>query len=98
MDELPGIPSNPAKKAVTEQVGAVHANVEEHPSVEGLTQREHDVFELLIKGKKMREIADELGIKYSTVNTHQKSVYKKLGVTSRVECILRYGALETERK
>lgn len=66
--------------------------------VEGLTPREHDVFELLIKGKKMREVADELGIKYSTVNTHQKSIYKKLGVTSRAECILRYGVLETERK
>jgi DNA-binding NarL/FixJ family response regulator len=57
-----------------------------------LTPRELDVFGLLIRGIKMREIADALNIKYSTVNTHQKSIYKKLGINSRAECILRYGA------
>lgn len=56
-----------------------------------LTPREREVFELLIQGKKLKEIAGELGIKYSTVNTHQKNVYKKLGVNTRAECILRYG-------
>jgi RNA polymerase sigma factor (sigma-70 family) len=56
-----------------------------------LTKRERDVFGLLIQGKTMKEIAKEIGVKYSTVNTHQKSVYKKLGLHSRAECILRYG-------
>jgi DNA-binding NarL/FixJ family response regulator len=56
-----------------------------------LTERERDVFELLIQGKTMKDIAIRLGVKYSTVNTHQKSVYKKLGLHSKTECILLYG-------
>lgn len=61
------------------------------PELESLTPRERDVFDLLIKGTKLKDIAVELGVKFSTINTHQKKVYKKLGVNSRAECILRYG-------
>ena len=73
------------------------ANRAKHPLIENLTPREHDVFDLLIQGLKLQEIADALGVKYSTVNTHQKSTYKKLGVNSRAECIIRYGNLGKER-
>ena len=55
-----------------------------------LTPRESEVFGLLVQGKKLREIAEALNVQYSTVNTHQKSIYKKLGVNSRAECILLY--------
>jgi len=56
-----------------------------------LTQRELQVFNLLIQGQTLAKTAELMGIKYTTVNTHQKSIYKKLGVNSRAECILRYG-------
>ena len=55
-----------------------------------LTPRERQVFFGLMRGMKLREIADWLGVKYSTVNTHYKNVYKKLGVNSRAECLIRY--------
>ncbi len=76
------------------QPSAGHAQKPEKRPTDSLTPRERDVFELLIQGKKLREVAEVLGIKYSTVNTHQKSVYKKLGVNSRAECILRYALPE----
>lgn len=65
-------------------------------AIESLTPRERDVLGLLVKGRKLQEVADALGIQYSTANTHQKSVYKKLGVNSRAECIIRYGNLGEE--
>ena len=63
---------------------------EEQPKALGLTPRETDVFRLLLEGYTLRETADRLGIKYSTVNTHMTAVYKKLGVSSRAELIIRY--------
>lgn len=80
-----------------EQQASTPANAAADPTTDSLTPRERDVFELLIRGLKMREIADKLGIGYSTVNTHQKSVYKKLGVNSRAECIIRFGYPGKER-
>ncbi|GHT85889.1 hypothetical protein FACS18947_5190 [Bacteroidia bacterium] len=61
------------------------------PAVSKLTPREREVFTLLIEGAKLKDIAEVLGVKFSTVNTHQKSIYKKLGVNTRAECIIRYG-------
>lgn len=55
-----------------------------------LTPREREVFELIVQGKMLKEAAAILGIKYSTVNTHYTNMYRKLGVQSRAECILRY--------
>jgi len=57
-----------------------------------LTHRERDVFEVLLKVRKVKDAVEELGIKYPTVHTHCKNIYKKLGVNSRAELIIRYGA------
>ena len=48
-----------------------------------LTERESAVLNLLAKGRSQREIATSLFISHNTVKTHLKSVYRKLGVTSR---------------
>ncbi len=56
----------------------------------GLTPRELDVFRLLLEGYTLQETADQLGVKYSTVNTHMTAIYKKLGVKSRAELIISY--------
>jgi DNA-binding CsgD family transcriptional regulator len=55
-----------------------------------LTQREREVFGLLVEGYTLRETAQQLGLKYSTVNTHMTGIYRKLGVNSRAELIIRY--------
>ncbi|HVK84782.1 MAG TPA: response regulator transcription factor [Kofleriaceae bacterium] len=49
----------------------------------GLTNREHDVLLGLARGLRYREIAAELGMGESTVQTHVKSIYKKLRVTTK---------------
>ena len=56
-----------------------------------LTPKETKVFELLLMGLTLRQIAGELKMKYDAVNFHYKNIYKKLEVNSKIELILRYG-------
>jgi predicted ATPase/DNA-binding CsgD family transcriptional regulator len=49
----------------------------------GLTAREMDVLRLLAQGLTSAEIAERLVIGLVTVNSHVRSIYSKLGVTSR---------------
>ncbi len=53
----------------------------------GMTPRESDVLPLLLSGKSNGEIAQELDIAVSTVKTHVRNIYKKVGVTTRHELI-----------
>lgn len=57
---------------------------------EGLTPRERDTYLLLLEGYTLKETAKQLSIGYSTANTYQTSVYKKLHVNSRAELIINY--------
>ncbi len=59
-------------------------------ALQSLTPREREVFNLLMEGKTLKQISECLGVKFSTINTHYKSVYRKLNVNSRAEFILRY--------
>jgi len=49
----------------------------------GLTAREHEVLVLLARGARYSDIAVTLGVGEGTVQTHVKSIYKKLRVTSK---------------
>jgi len=49
----------------------------------GLTAREVEVLRLLASGLTSAQIAEKLYITLLTVNTHIRSIYNKLGVTSR---------------
>ena len=51
----------------------------------GLSVREMEVAQRLSAGRTKREIADQLGIKFSTVNTLSARVYRKLGISRRAE-------------
>ena len=57
---------------------------------EVLTPKEKVVFELLLEGMTLRQIAGELSMKYDSVNFHYKNIYRKLEVNSKIELILRY--------
>ena len=50
-----------------------------------LTEREAEVFRLLLRRRTAREIADALHIAIPTVNAHTRRIYDKLGVHSRSE-------------
>ena len=57
-----------------------------------LTKRERQVAELVAEGRSATEIARHLHIGRRTVETHVARTYAKLGITSRVELILRRAA------
>lgn len=48
----------------------------------GLTQREREVFCLLVTSIPLAQVADELGISTKTVQNHASNIYAKLGVHS----------------
>lgn len=50
-----------------------------------LTTREMQVASALLRRLSYREIAEELGISYHTVNAHAKAVYSKMQVRSARE-------------
>lgn len=49
----------------------------------GLTDREREVLQHLVRGLTMRQVADELGVSFHTVNNHVRNIYRKLQVSSR---------------
>lgn len=53
-----------------------------------LTAREKSVFELLIKNKSTKEIAEELEISEKTVRNHISNVIQKLGVNGRAGAVV----------
>lgn len=53
----------------------------------GISPRESEVLQLLIKGKSYQDIAEELFISLSTVKTHISKIYKKTSVINKVELI-----------
>jgi LuxR family maltose regulon positive regulatory protein len=55
--------------------------------IEPLSNREIEVLQCLAEGLSNREIALELTISLSTVKTHTRNIYSKLGVASRTQAI-----------
>lgn len=53
-----------------------------------LTPREQDVLTMVAKGLRNGEVASTLGLAESTIATHIKSIYRKLGISSRAEAAL----------
>ena len=56
-----------------------------------LTPRERDVLELVAKGLKQRQVADQLSITMETARKHIKNAYKKLGAHNKVDALRRAG-------
>lgn len=54
-----------------------------------LTPREKDVVAVLLRGGQDKEIANSLGLSSHTVHSHLDRIYRKVGVTTRCELILR---------
>ncbi|HLZ81224.1 MAG TPA: LuxR C-terminal-related transcriptional regulator, partial [Ktedonobacteraceae bacterium] len=48
-----------------------------------LTRREMQVLQIIVQGLSNVQIADQLVISPSTVDSHVQSIYRKLGVSSR---------------
>ena len=57
--------------------------------IEELTNREHEVLELLAEGLSNRSIAFKLDISEHTVKYHVNAILRKLGAQSRTEAVVR---------
>ena len=62
---------------------------ESEAQLERLTPREKEVLRLMAEGTSSRDIARRLGISYTTVRTHIRSLGSKLGVHSKLEAIVK---------
>lgn len=58
--------------------------------VQKLSRRELEVLDRLAKGWPYKEIAGCLGISLDTVRDHVRSIYRKLGVSSRTAAVVKY--------
>ena len=59
----------------------------QNKDMEKLTNREREMLDLLAKGYRYKEIADQLSISFETVRTHIHNIYEKLHVQSRTEAL-----------
>jgi DNA-binding NarL/FixJ family response regulator len=57
--------------------------------LQSLTVREKEVLRLMADGLSSRAVAAKLGISYTTVRTHIRSLGSKLGVHSKLEAIVK---------
>ena len=75
---------------ITQSVGALLLDAPAGAPHEDLTEREHQVFMLILDGKAPSEIATSLGLGNSTVSTYIRNIRDKLGAPSLAE-VIRYG-------
>ncbi len=67
-------------------------------AVAKLSPREWQVFQRLLEGVKIKDIATELGIQASTVGGYCREVYRNLNVSSKAQLILQYGGYRNQEK
>lgn len=67
-------------------VSSFHVH-EKNEELEKLTAREKEILNLLSKGYRYKEIANEIFLSTETVRTHIRNIYIKLQVNSRTEAL-----------
>ena len=75
---------------VSLRIGAVKGRASAGPS---LTPRERDLVDLVRRGMRNREIAEELGVTEGTVKVYLHALFDKLGVDNRTELAMRASEL-----
>ena len=85
---VPEDPGRPDGRHIALRVVVVPA-LDPDPAHAPLTPRERVVMQLLCEGRSNAQIAWALGIAEKTVRNHVSGVYRKLGVRSRAEAIVR---------
>jgi len=63
---------------------------------EELTPREQEIFNLMLDGISPKDIAYRLNVTYSAINYHRNNLYRKLGISSNKELLIKYGSAKPE--
>jgi LuxR family maltose regulon positive regulatory protein len=93
--DLETLPDPGMLSALLETTAAVLAAPPRHEGYYGepLSEAELRVLSLFAAGRSVSEVAHELYLAPTTVKTHRRSIYRKLGVSNRKEAIARAGEL-----
>jgi DNA-binding NarL/FixJ family response regulator len=68
-------------------VESFHGSPERSSAGESLSKRETEVLDRIAHGKRVKEIAAELGLSEGTIQTHLRRIYEKLQVHSQAEAV-----------
>ncbi len=85
---LPGMPIRTKVRPTT-----VSLHLQERSPHLQLTDRQKQVFKLILQGKPNKVIARDLGVAESTIKSHVRPILQALNVTSRVGAIVEIGRL-----
>jgi ATP/maltotriose-dependent transcriptional regulator MalT len=75
--------SSPAHALTIAPAESILAVGSSSPLPEALTKREQEIFRLLAEGLTKPQIAERLTLSFHTVNAHVRTIYAKVGVSSR---------------
>ena len=80
----------PAEEGAVLTQGEIAA--QPNPALTGIhfSPREKEVLDLLLKGLSFRDISNELHLSISGVKHHSQNIYRKLGIQSRTELLVKY--------
>lgn len=78
-----------------DRLASLKSAIDANLSAPGLTAKEYEVLEMLRRGLTKRQVADELYVSFNTVHSHTKSIYRKLGVSTRKEALVVARSLES---
>jgi DNA-binding NarL/FixJ family response regulator len=68
-------------------IDLLHGRPERKVSTHKLTNREMTVLQMLIQGKRVRDIAMQLMLSHKTISTHKYRIMQKMGVASFAELV-----------
>jgi DNA-binding NarL/FixJ family response regulator len=71
-------------------VESFHGNEKAPSGKESLSEREIEVLERIARGKRIKEVAAELDLGVTTVQTYLRRIYEKLQVHSQAEAVARF--------
>jgi DNA-binding NarL/FixJ family response regulator len=83
-----GVPMTP--EIARKVIGQFRQQAATATQVEGLTDREREVLELVMQGLGNKAVADRLGVTIAAVKWHLQHIYEKLHVHSRTEAVLKF--------
>lgn len=81
---------SPMSPVIARKVVASFQNKSTPVSYE-LSVRENEILDLIARGDRLKDIADQLFITVNTVRTHVRHIYEKLQVQSRIEALNKTG-------
>jgi DNA-binding NarL/FixJ family response regulator len=71
-------------------VESFHGAAEPSAAKETLSPREVEVLQRIARGKRIKEVATDLGLSVTTVQTYLRRIYEKLQVNSQAEAVARF--------